>query len=73
MRTKLIMAIVTVLDLAAVAVGIFLILLLGGWTAAGIMVGLAGLLLLAHRSARAGRTAQGSRPVRPWGRPVGPG
>jgi hypothetical protein len=50
MRTKLtIMAIVATLDVAALAVGILLILLLGGWTAAGIIVGLAGLLLLGHR------------------------
>jgi hypothetical protein len=50
MRTKLtIMAIVAALDIAAATVGILLILLLGGWTAAGIIVGLAGLLLLAYR------------------------
>ena len=51
MRTKLIiMAIVVAIDLAAVAAGIVLILLLGGWAGAGIIVGLAGLLLLAYRS-----------------------
>jgi hypothetical protein len=51
MRTKLmIMAIVAAVDLAAVAVGSLLILLLGGWAGAGIIVGLAGLLLLAYRS-----------------------
>jgi len=52
MRTKLtIMAIILALDLAAVAVGVVLLLTLGGWTGAGVTIGLAGLLLLAYRSA----------------------
>jgi len=51
MRTKLtIMAIILALDLAAVAVGVLLVLTLGGWTGVGVVVGLAGLLLLAYRS-----------------------
>jgi hypothetical protein len=51
MRTKLtIMAIILVLDLAAVAVGVLLVLTLGGWTGVGVAIGLAGLLLLAYRS-----------------------
>jgi hypothetical protein len=51
MRTKLtIMAIILVLDLAAVAIGVLLVLTLGGWTGVGVAIGLAGLLLLAYRS-----------------------
>jgi hypothetical protein len=51
MRTKLtIMAIILVLDLVAVAVGVLLVLTLGGWTGVGVAIGLAGLLLLAYRS-----------------------
>jgi hypothetical protein len=51
MRTKLtIMATILVLDLAAVAVGVLLVLTLGGWTGVGVAIGLAGLLLLAYRS-----------------------
>jgi hypothetical protein len=51
MRTKLtIVAIILVLDLAAVAVGVLLVLTLGGWTGVGVAIGLAGLLLLAYRS-----------------------
>jgi hypothetical protein len=56
MRTRLtIMAIIFVLGLAAIAVEVLLILTLGGWTGAGVAIGLAGLLLLAYRSV-----------VRPW-------
>lgn len=50
MRTKLtIMAIIILLGLAAVAVGLLLIMTLGGWTGAGVAVGLAGLLLVGYR------------------------
>lgn len=50
MRTKLtIMAIILVLGLAAVAVGVLLVLTLGGWIGVGVAIGLAGLLLLAYR------------------------